>query len=430
MALSEPTSGRRAARDRAIASSDDGRRKLRLRGRPTGRPPIGSAGPMRLGALAGRLVSGALVGLVVAGSVATALWPDGFAQEAPIRLVADADSAAPTTAPELRRTASAASTTTDARPLGSLGQPRGTVEEAEPTGGAKVIDVPKEVRRPTGPIVVRDPSDMRQPKQVAHVPDRTLIDESDHGPLPVRSGARRPLDVYAGHWSGRRGKRIALVVGGIGVSQTTTQAAIDALPGKVTLGFSADGNSLKRWMQQARRAGHEIVLQVPMQAFGQNGPDTHDRRLLVDLPEADNAERLRRSLGRLTNYVGVMNYRGGAFQADAEALSPVMREVRDRGLLYLDDGTSAQSQAVRLAGEEGVPFAGADIQIDVDRDPEAIAEQLDRLEEMARGTGRAVGVATAYPETIAAVARWIGSVEARGFEVVPVSALASDPSRR
>ena len=183
-------------------------------------------------------------------------------------------------------------------------------------------------------------------------------------------------------------------------------------------------------MELARREGHEIVLQVPMQAFGPNGPDPRERLLRVDVTDAENGERLRRSLGRLTNYVGVMNYRGGAFQADADALGPVMAELRDRGLLYLDDGTSAQSQAVRMAGEEVVPFAAADIQIDEERDPEAIAAQLDRLEEMARGTGRAIGVATAYPETVAAVTRWIGSVEARGFEVVPVSALASDPMRR
>ena len=428
MALSEPTSGGR--RDRPIASPDDARRKLRPRG-PESRGPAPYAA--RGGGVAAALRNGAL-GLaalaLVGGSFASALWPDGFEAAAPITLARDmvtegtAVAAAPAPAP------AAAPHATDDRPLGSLGAPRGTVGDAEPTGGAKVIDVPKEVRRPSGPIIVRDPSDMRQPRQVAHVPDRTLIDDSEHGPLPVRAGRRRPLDVYAGHWSGRRGKRIALVIGGIGVSQSTTQAAIDALPGKVTIGFSADGNSLKRWMQQARRDGHEILLQVPMQAFGQGGADSRGRRLQLDLDDRENGERLRRSLGRLTNYVGVMNYRGGAFQANADALSPVMREVRDRGLLYLDDGSSAQSQAVRLAGEEGVPFANADIQIDVKRDAESIASQLDRLEEMARGTGRAIGVATAYPETIAAIARWIGSVEARGFEIVPVSALANDPARR
>ena len=416
-----------------LASLDDGRRILRPRGTP--RSAKAAARPRRpIGERLGGAGAAALLLALFAGSVATALWPSGFADEAPIRLARDMDGGEPAAATAPVAVASTEPEARDERPIGSLGPVRGSVEPEdtdETTGGPKVIEIPRDgPARSPGPIVIRDPSDMRQPPRIAHLPDRSLIDEGPSGPLPVARAGRRPLDVYAGRWSGRRGKRIAIVVGGIGVSQTGTARAIEALPSKVTLGFSPAGNSLKRWMGEARRGGHELLVQVPMQAFGANGPDPRERRLTLDASDTENGERLRRSLGRLTNYVGVMNYTGGAFQADADALEPILREVKDRGLMYLDDGSSGQSQAVRVATGLGTPFAGADIQIDARRDPEAIAEQLERLEELARGTGRAIGVASAFPETVEVIARWIEGVESRGFEVVPVSALANDPGRR
>ena len=423
-----------------------GRRVLRARGRPLDPPPPPRASLRR------RLRDGTVSMLLVTllgGSTLAALWPDPFMDEAPIRvadtvLVAGAageTGLAPDPAPTTIAGGVASPAVLDERSVGTLGEApapaapdlgpvRGTVGQGRPSipGGAKVIDVPAEGRpRSTGPIVITDPSDLRQNPRLAHLPDRALVDESDAGPLPVRAGARRPFDVYAGRWSGRRGNRIAVVVGGIGISQSGTKSAIERLPGKVTLAFSPEGNSLRRWMQAARRDGHELLVQVPMQAFGREGADTRGRRLTVDATAAENGERLRRSLGRLTNYVGVVNYRGGAFQADVQALDPVMREIRDRGLMYLDDGTSGQSQAVRVARDTRTPFAGADVLIDARRDPSAIAAELERVEKLARGTGRAIAVATAFPESVEALARWIEGVESRGFEIVPVSALADDP---
>ena len=311
--------------------------------------------------------------------------------------------------------------------LDTLGAPRGAIGEApaSSSGGAKIINVPSELRPSSGQIIISDPLDQRQHPRVAHLPDRSLLDDA----LPVQTNGRRPLDVYAGRWSGRRGNRIAIIVGGLGISQTGTAEAIDKLPGKVTLAFSPDGNSLQRWQEAARRDGHELLLQVPMQGFGQNGEGPFGRRLTLDASPTENAERLRASLSRMTNYVGVMNYTGAAFQADANALAPVLSELRDRGLMYLDDGTIGQSMADQVARQTNLPFASGDIVLDAERKPDAIAEQLARLEELARGTGRAVGVATAFPETTEAIASWIKSVESRGFEIVPISALARDPGR-
>ena len=364
---------------------------------------------------------------VVAVSLVPALMPSPFLNEAPIQTVSVFG------APETVEIASLpapapAPSRIDPKPVGSLEAVRGTVSDkpAEPQSGMQIIEVPKPTT-PLGPIRISDPSDMRQPLKVAHLPDRDLLDDDG---APTVANGRRPLDVYAGYWSGRRGNRVAVVVGGLGLSQSGTQEAIQKLPKGVTLAISPDGNSLERWARAARRKGHELLLQVPMQAFGRGEPDPRERRLELDLSAGENVERLLGSLGRFTNYVGVMNYQGGAFQAQEGALTPVMREVRDRGLLYVDDGSNGQSRAGPVARGIAAPFAGADIVLDLDRSADAIEEQLARLEETARGTGRAIAVATAYDESVDAITAWAKTIEAKGFELVPVSALADDPGRR
>ncbi|MBB3999903.1 divergent polysaccharide deacetylase family protein [Aureimonas pseudogalii] len=299
------------------------------------------------------------------------------------------------------------------------------------TGGDGVPRVDGTTNPYTGSIRVLEPGSLRQPQAFAHLPDQALIEPSDEGPLPIRSGdGRRPLDVYAGTSNGTLGTRIAIVVGGLGISQTGTQQAVERLPAGVTLGFAASGNSLDRWMQTARRNGHELLLQAPLEPFGYPDVSPGEHTLTVADAAARRFEALDWSLGRLTNYVGVMNYMGARFNAETKALEPFLGELNRRGLLYLDDGTSARSQARDVATAGGTPFASADLVLDDDRNPQAIARQLDALERVARARGTAVGVASAFDVTVAAIAAWADGAAARGIEIVPVSALAFDPETK
>ena len=191
---------------------------------------------------------------------------------------------------------------------------------------------------------------------VAARPNDALIEQSDFGPLPqIGPDGLRPMEQYARPWSGARGTRIAIVVGGIGLSQTGSQSAIAQLPSEVTLGFAASGNSLQRWMQEARRQGHEILLQMPMQAFGEKGGQG---KLVASASPDTNLQLLRRSMASITNYTGIMNHLGGQFLSNEAALIPVMEEVAGRGLLFLDDGTSAQSRVGEIARQSGYPRQG------------------------------------------------------------------------
>ena len=351
---------------------------------------------------------------VVGGSAAIALRNRDLRDPAPsveVKSTQDEEPAAPSSPP-----ASQAST---------------AVEPAPNKDGPQIIHVrPTETGGEAG-IVVHDPSTFSQNLSTAHLPDRALIEMSEQGPLPIRSvDGRRPFDVYARPWSGTGGARVAIVIGGLAVSQTGTQEAIARLPSEVTLAFAPQGNSIGRWMQEARRTGHEIAMQLPLEPFDYPNVNPGRNTLTVDATPAENLKRLRWALSRTTNYTTVMNYMGALFCADEDAMAPVMAELGRRGLGYLDDGSSARSVASGLAVKDGVPFAVGDTTIDAVQDRGAILKKLDELEATARAKGFAIGTGSAFGVTVDAVAAWVNEAKKRGIEIVPVSAVAADPERK
>jgi polysaccharide deacetylase 2 family uncharacterized protein YibQ len=242
-------------------------------------------------------------------------------------------------------------------------------------------------------------------------------------PPRVSPNGIRPLDAYARPSQTNPGDfRIAIVVGGLGIDRDGTKQAISTLPGAVTLAFAPYGDSLAADSAAARVAGHELLLQVPLEPFNYPQTDPGQNTLTTNAGAQTNKDRLHWLLGRMTNYVGVVNYMGARFTSELGALTPFMREIGERGLLYLDDGSSARSKAAEVAGDT-TPFLRADIVLDADLSAEAIDARLSQLRSIARERGYAVATATAFPITIERVAAFAKAAADKGITLVPVSAI-------
>ncbi|HEV7320460.1 MAG TPA: divergent polysaccharide deacetylase family protein [Ensifer sp.] len=380
-----------------------------------------------------RLIGFSLLGLCVLSVVGLSLWgsfsPDGL-KRGPLPATVTADKATDTGG-KPQKAANGQSGAGDGGAMTPGTAYSGAdVERTLTDDGSTVTTFSPRSRDGKGPALINVGPIRGQDPRMAAMPNDDLLEESPAGRLPIIGpDGLRPMDQYARPWSGARGTRIALVVGGLGLSQTGTQKAIRDLPADVTLGFATAGNSLQRWMQEARRSGHEILLQVPMEPFDYPANDPGPNALRVGLAEKENIAALHENLAEITNYTGIMNYLGGRFLADADALEPVMRDLGKRGLLFLDDGTSAQSLSGKLAGAFDVPHGFADMTLDTELSRGAILKKLDELERIARRNGSAIGVASAFDESVAAIASWVTEAQGRGIEIVGVSALVKDPQQ-
>jgi hypothetical protein len=260
--------------------------------------------------------------------------------------------------------------------------------------------------------------------------DKGLLEQSRHGMIPkIGANGARPAALYAKPRElppdRKNDPRIAIVIGGLGISASGTADALDKLPGPVTLALAPYGSDLEKLSERARTENHEVLLQVPMEPFDYPDNDPGPQTLLTSLTGEENIDRLHWLMSRFRGYVGLVSTMGSRFTTSEQAITPVIAETAKRGLIYMDDGASSRSVAGQVAGGRGLPFVKTDVVIDAVPTPTEIDRALARLETVARDNGSAVGLATAQPGTIARIAAWAKSVEGRGYVLVPVTMIAA-----
>lgn len=257
-----------------------------------------------------------------------------------------------------------------------------------------------------------------------------LVEQTSNGPLP-RTGPSglKPYEAYArpsvSPQSAGGKKLLGVVVTGLGLNESSTREAIRALPGAVTLAFAPYGTELESLTAEARTAGHELMLEIPLEPFDypQNDPGPHT--LLVEQPPRENLEKLYWLLSRMGGYTGVLNHMGARFTASAADFGPIMEEFGLRGLAYLDDGSSNRSVAPQLASQNKVPFVRADQALDTNPARSEILSALAALQESADERGWAVGTMSALPVSIRTLAEWAEALDQDQYLLVPISALSN-----
>jgi polysaccharide deacetylase 2 family uncharacterized protein YibQ len=262
------------------------------------------------------------------------------------------------------------------------------------------------------------------------IADPALIEDSATGPLPrVARDGRMPRAAYARAFEANdKRPRIALVIRGLGVGSSNTALALMQLSPEVNFAFVPFAPELQGDVDKARGAGHEIMLELPMEPFDFPDSDPGPHALLAAASAEENVKRLDWALSRATGYVGVMNLLGGRFMGEEKAIEPILVAVSKRGLLFFDNGASSSSVAITVARHVKAPIATGTMVLDSVQTPNAIDAKLAELETAARQDGYAIGVASAYPVTIARIGDWAANADARGFHLVPVSALAAPPA--
>lgn len=265
-------------------------------------------------------------------------------------------------------------------------------------------------------------------RALAPAPIAAVSEEGPYGPLPrIGSGNKKPSDVYARRVpagiAGSETPKIAIVLGGMGLNEELTRKAIKALPGDITFAFAPYGENLQPLVNKARAAGHEIMLQLPMEPVGYPGSNPGPKTLLTGVDKNANLDALSWHMGRFSGYTGIMNYMGGRFLSEPAAARPVLAEMKQRGLIYLDDNPSGRSKAAEIGREVGLKVRETTVTIDADANAAAIAGALDRLEEQARRNGYAVGSGAGLGVTIDTVESWAKELDERGIVLVPVSAI-------
>ncbi len=247
-------------------------------------------------------------------------------------------------------------------------------------------------------------------------------------PAPARSRAvpatpRAPLWLVNAVGVPDPGRRpmVSVVIDDLGLDRRRT-AQVVALPGPLTLSFMSYARDLPAQTAAGHRAGHELMLHMPMQPSNARinpGPGA----LMVGQPADEIRRRLERALGGFAGYVGLNNHMGSRFTANRAGMGVVMAGARRHELLFLDSRTTGGSVAPGLAAREGVPFIERSIFLDHDPGRATVDRQLTQLERVAQRHGHAIAIGHPRDATIAGLTDWLRAAQARGLALVPASAV-------
>ncbi len=264
-------------------------------------------------------------------------------------------------------------------------------------------------------------------RALSAAPNAAISEKTPDGLLPkIGAGNQLAMNIYARrtpmsvvHSSS---PKIAIVLGGMGLNTKLTQKAIKDLPADVTLAFAPYGEGLQPQVNAARKEGHEVFLQVPMEPIGFPAANPGPKTLLEDNPPEENLSALHWHMTRFSGYAGVLNYMGGKFLKNPDDAKFVLEELRRRGLYFLEDGSVQGSATSDVAVVIRAKAKTANRVIDANPTAAAINAVLQELEVEAQQNGIAIGTGSGLAITIDTIAEWAKEASERGIILVPISA--------
>ncbi len=365
---------------------------------------------------------------------------------APTPAPAAAKPAAPVAAPPVKETqvavAAAPTSAKPAAPPAPVPAPPANAKPAPtPPGGAKPeaasVEAPATPGEETPSVIAGIPA-LNAPGVAPGAPER-FIATGDAGPAtaggrprlvdpplpptdrvavsapPPRFAALRDAKKEAPAAAPASTAKIAIVVRGLGLSQSATEAAITKLPAAVTLAFSPYARNIKTWMDRAKAAGHEVLIEVPLESKDFPAQDPGPLGLLTTLELKDNTERLDAVLKTGAGAIGVFDAQGTKFRENAQSITPMFAKLKEQNLFYVQG-----SPGVRM-GDAYVSTAVADVVLDERPFRAAVDARLDYAERLARYQGSVVASVQAKPVSFERLILWLEQAQKKGIALTPIS---------
>lgn len=250
-------------------------------------------------------------------------------------------------------------------------------------------------------------------------PDPSSRAPAEGAPPPAGESADKPspaLGEPAPPAGGAGGPMLAIVIDDWGYAW---EAADDFLALDVPLNVAVIPHlpHSRRHAEEAAARGHRVLLHLPMEPQSPDW-DLGEGAVTTAMAGPEIRAEVLRALDAVPGVRAVNNHMGSKATADPAVMRAVLEALKERDLFFLDSRTTADSVAVQVARELGVPVLENDRFIDPDYDPERIRERLLSAARIAEERGWAIVIGHVRPETYEGVVRALPELSARGVRLV------------
>ncbi len=222
--------------------------------------------------------------------------------------------------------------------------------------------------------------------------------------------------------------RLAIIIDDLGYQRDAGRRAL-ALPGPVSFAVLPQTPRGPELARAAYEHGKDVLLHLPLQAIAPDGT-FQPATLTLDMSRGMFGDAFAAAFESVPFAIGVSSHQGSLLTRHPGHMSWLMEELAARGsLIFVDSYTTTKSVAVRMAREAGISATRRDVFLDHDPSHAAIAYQFARLKRLAASRGTAVGIGHPYPTTLTFLERELPTLQADGFELVPISRLLESNAR-
>lgn len=212
---------------------------------------------------------------------------------------------------------------------------------------------------------------------------------------------------------------IAIIIDDLGHTLAAGRRVV-ALPGPVACAVLPHTPRARVLAEAAFAAGKDVLLHLPLQPVASDGA-AEPGGIVLDMTRGELARTFAASLEAVPHAVGVNTHRGSLLTRHPGHMSWLMQEILARDdLVFVDSYTTAQSIALGIAQESGVPAVRRDVFLDPDRSPATVEREFARLKRLARREGMAVAIGHPYPATLALLERELPRLEEEDFRLVGI----------
>ena len=211
---------------------------------------------------------------------------------------------------------------------------------------------------------------------------------------------------------------IAVVIDDMGVSQRRTKD-ITSLKAPLTASFLTYSSNLAPQIENARQAGHEIMIHVPMEA--QKQVDAAPDVLTTQMTPDELRRNFSAMLEKFHGIKGINNHMGSKLTEDEPRMEVIMEVLKQHNLFFLDSKTSAKSKAETAAKNRRVAYGHRHVFLDNNNDKAYILGQLALTERLARKNGYALAIGHPKSQTYEALKEWLQTLDKKQIRLLHLS---------
>jgi polysaccharide deacetylase 2 family uncharacterized protein YibQ len=171
-----------------------------------------------------------------------------------------------------------------------------------------------------------------------------------------------------------------------------------------------------------KRQGYEIILHLPMEPHEKHRLEKNT--IMTSMDEGGIKEIVALDLNSVLGASGVSNHMGSMATEDSRTMEIIFKELRQRGLYFLDSFVSSRSVCADLAGKAHVRLAKRDVFLDNYQERTYIRNQVYKLKSRAKIFGQAIGIGHDHKITLEVLKEVMPELEKDGYKFVYVSELA------